>query len=345
VIAIIGILIALLLPAVQAAREASRRTKCSNNQKQIALGLHNLIDAQKKFPCGVTMGYNPTNHSQWHTPNASTNPGYGAIAWGARLMPFIENVSLYSAIEKKFIDAGQNANIIYDWTVKPLEIVGSEISEKSISNWLCPSCTAGAIIPWSNPAAPKLAKGNYVGLIGAWRLMSIERQNVCSGWSTSSWNTNDTFANDRYKTLRYLQANCANGDYGGLFFQGHPDFENQRGFQPGLNSISDGTSNTLMVSERDGGNTGGGLRFPGPWLSPGIPQAIRDVGFSTYYMPNTKVPAGGDWPLSSCAASKHPNGVNAAYADGSVHFIQDGINATVWRYLGDREDGTPVSAP
>ena len=59
VIAIIGILIALLLPAVQAARESARRSNCTNNMKQIGLGLHNFESSYKKFPTGGE-GTNPT---------------------------------------------------------------------------------------------------------------------------------------------------------------------------------------------------------------------------------------------------------------------------------------------
>ncbi|MDR1491465.1 MAG: DUF1559 domain-containing protein [Planctomycetaceae bacterium] len=344
VIAIIGVLIALLLPAVQAAREAARRMQCSNHQKQIGLALHNFVDTHKKFPCGVTMGYNPSNKSQWHTTDM--NSGQGAVGWAVRTLPFIENAPLYDSIVQKFTDAGWGSNLVTDWNAKPIVIAGDLVSTP-LSVWVCPSCPREAVLS-TEPQPIKLAKGNYVGLMGPWRVGKSERRDVCSGWSTSTWDTGDTFDNNRYKTLSARQANCNTGDYGGLFFQGHPRFENQEGFQPGLNSISDGTSNTLMISEKDGGavNATVGKRFPAPWYGPGIPQAVADVCFSTYYMPNTKTAnSGNECPAHSCAASKHTGGVNGAFADASVHFISDTIEARIWRFLGDREDGNASSIP
>jgi prepilin-type N-terminal cleavage/methylation domain-containing protein/prepilin-type processing-associated H-X9-DG protein len=86
VIAIIGILIALLLPAVQAAREAARRAQCTNNLKQIGLGLHNYHDTNGAFPPGNIAIW---NGSQWF--------GWG-WTWQAKILPFIEQNTLYEKI-------------------------------------------------------------------------------------------------------------------------------------------------------------------------------------------------------------------------------------------------------
>lgn len=89
VIAIIGILVALLLPAVQAAREAARRMQCSNNLKQIGLALHNYHDTFKTFPQGNVVrisgtGVPPLRGDGW--------------TWHARILPFVEQKSLYDQV-------------------------------------------------------------------------------------------------------------------------------------------------------------------------------------------------------------------------------------------------------
>lgn len=84
VIAIIGILIALLLPAVQAAREAARRSQCSNNLKQIGLALHNYHDTFKFFPIGNVVRLRDMYGDGW--------------TWHARILPFLEQGSLYDQV-------------------------------------------------------------------------------------------------------------------------------------------------------------------------------------------------------------------------------------------------------
>jgi prepilin-type N-terminal cleavage/methylation domain-containing protein len=111
VIAIIGILVAILLPAVQAAREAARRMQCSNNLKQIGLGLHNYESAYRTLPPGGIWG-----------PSVKK----GSIL--VHILPFVEQSPLYSVFDFK------QANI-----EGTLLANGQKASSSLISTYLCPS--------------------------------------------------------------------------------------------------------------------------------------------------------------------------------------------------------------
>ncbi|TWU27738.1 Type II secretion system protein G precursor [Bythopirellula polymerisocia] len=90
VIAIIGVLIALLIPAVQAARESSRRTRCTNNLKQLGIGLAAFESTNARFPAG----------QRWSAPRSE--PGSYAIAWSAVLLPQIEQRAIADLIDFRF---------------------------------------------------------------------------------------------------------------------------------------------------------------------------------------------------------------------------------------------------
>jgi type II secretory pathway pseudopilin PulG len=94
VVAILGILVTLLLPAIQKARESARKTQCANNLKQIGVGLHTYLIVNKTFPPGYVTKVLP-DHDDW-------GPGW---AWGALITPFIEEGSLHHEVSK-LITAG-----------------------------------------------------------------------------------------------------------------------------------------------------------------------------------------------------------------------------------------------
>jgi len=91
VIAIIGVLVGLLLPAVQTAREAARRSSCSNNQKQIALALHSYHDVNKELPPLILKpSASQSGDSDWNSP------GWG---WNALILPMMEEATLYDTLK------------------------------------------------------------------------------------------------------------------------------------------------------------------------------------------------------------------------------------------------------
>lgn len=145
VITIIGILIALLLPAVQAAREAARRAHCINQVKQVILGLHAYHDRSSVFPAGYYQG--PSPNSQ----NEST--------WISHLLPFIEQTTLYETIPTWNTCFGCQPNNVLKVVSTPLSV------------FQCPSNRI------TGPASTYYAKGSYGGNNGIGPMAT-------EGWNT-----------------------------------------------------------------------------------------------------------------------------------------------------------------
>ena len=127
VITIIGILIALLLPAVQAAREAARRMQCANNFKQAGVALHNYHAAVGSFPPGMML-YLAKSHASCGPKPSGNYVGWG---WTAHILPYIEKQALYDQF-----DFGE-------WSPSLTQNVSGhsnfEIGGTRISAYLCPS--------------------------------------------------------------------------------------------------------------------------------------------------------------------------------------------------------------
>lgn len=120
VIAIIGVLVGLLLPAVQAAREAGRRTACSNNLKQIGLALHNYHDTLKTYPSGFL-----TNSDKKFDRFAELRPtGWG---WFALTLPYLEKNNLHEKI---------------NWFEAIDTTFNEEVRNQTYSEFFCPSDSA-----------------------------------------------------------------------------------------------------------------------------------------------------------------------------------------------------------
>ncbi|MCC6507922.1 MAG: DUF1559 domain-containing protein [Pirellulaceae bacterium] len=130
VIAIIGVLVGLLLPAVQSAREAARRMQCSNNLKQIGLALHNYATTHKRLPPGVVQQQADPQFVVGGTAANTTN-NTESWGWGAFLLPYIEQGPLYD-------QAGIGRGAL-------LQSVATTFALTPISTYRCPSDTAPAV--------------------------------------------------------------------------------------------------------------------------------------------------------------------------------------------------------
>ncbi|QDV23209.1 DUF1559 domain-containing protein [Aureliella helgolandensis] len=304
VIAIIGILVGLLLPAVQAAREAARRMQCSNNLKQLALAAHNYESAHKRFP-------GPAEDSLY---------GY---SFQSKLLPFVEQANLHNLIDYQ---QPLLTGVAYNPDLNPnlAPVVG-----QLLAVFLCPS----------DPGNP----------------FYIEKDQE---WAGANYMVNAGPGNG----FSY----CSREDTFGIAW---------RGSNVKFSEITDGTSNTLIVAETlfgmRGDDTtdlvdyrtqikrvsGGGacsataedlvarsaMRYEGRRAG----QWIRNITYQTFingfFPPNAKQPdVSHHGECVSGARSQHTGGVNAALADGSVHFLSDSIDLNTWRILHDRRDGEVV---
>jgi len=294
VIAIIGILIALLLPAVQAAREAGRRSQCSNNMKQVSLALLNYEAQNHTFPSGMMTHAGDGRPAEY--------PDYVMPNWVVLTIPFMENVSLQRAFDLTvgINQAGSNnANVIARGT--------------QISSMLCPTDSGNNRVFFSRRGGG-WARGNYAATAG------------------NSW-VNDGCTN----------ADC--GDWRNSQKRGVMGVNNQT---MDLAGIKDGTSSTILVGEIRAGPAAGDMRGTwalgiggasivaayGSWGDDNGPNACNDNADDIVNGMNddsARIECMHAWNSNGGQAtvrSLHPNGLNVALADNSVHFIPNAIETS-----------------
>lgn len=281
VIAILGILVSLLLPAVQAARQTARRLHCRNNLKQLALALHHYHDVNQRFPPASTL--------------ASREYSSG-LSWHVFVLPYIELDPMYDSIDVHHGDNGTN------W--KPTQAL--------IPTFVCPEVQD---VPYVTGEEGLQRATTYVGVSGA-------------GKQGRQMDLEDNHCGDHFTD-------------GVLYVAG----------KTRLADIGDGTSATLAVGERiyiflrwmDGAywvdspndklcvNSSKNIRWP-------INAPLEEIGFYRYDF---------DAPLEERVllfnnlmfGSHHSSGANFAFADGSVHFLDDAIEFAVYQDLATRDGG------
>jgi type II secretory pathway pseudopilin PulG len=312
VIAIIGVLIALLLPAVQAAREAARRMQCTNNQKQVVLAMHNYHDTQQSFPWGARAA------------------GFGT--WAVQILPFIEKSSIYTE---------------YHWDMAYWDDTSStSVLGMAISTYTCPSDgnnNQASIFPYYVPAPNYMGRAhNYVVCMGREGVYACYAE-LPTPQNQNCLSTEGTTNESPYRAM--FTASCyAPGE-------SSPAYPLTTAFE----SITDGTSNTVALSETIQGITssGGcgdyrGNVWWGFYCFFNTNQAPNTMlaDIAVYYPdtvhirhPLQQADSTGDNYLRLSARSWHVGGVNAALGDGSVRFVQDQINLDIWHAVGSTNGG------
>lgn len=340
VIAIIAILVGLLLPAVQMAREAARRTQCNNNMRQIALAAFNYESARGQFP---------VNHVG-PSSNSGAGQDRGYYSWLCTLLPYLEQGNLYDQID--FTVDLSDGYVQGDGTLFSPHVNG-QLATQSINMFLCPSDVLDANSEALMGTAT--AGDNYAGN---------------AGWpSYASGYDGERSTPGEFNGVIALHNPSTDVAWHGV---------GRRGKGVRIAMITDGTSNTSLMAERliQTGTDIASIREYDPRVgSFHVTENVRtlpdleercsaaythaDVQNSAYIgrswmsgwamtaptfmhvkTPNTWMghfsSSAYDGDFMVTPSSRHPQGINMAMCDGSVQFINDEIDLHTWWALGSR---------
>jgi len=326
VIAIIGILVGLLLPAIQAAREAARRSQCLNHLKQFGTAFHNYHNAHQHFPPG------------WREDYAANRADRGPnFAWGAILLPYLEQTSLFSQFDFDL----QATNGSPGGEVDNLDLLGTPLEL-----FRCPSDEGPAteLIAGQSgfyPQIPNLAISNYVGS-GSTCLLCFSGhlpdrnsngQEAAVGCNEYSPSNNLPFPITKLFTR-----------HNGVLYR-NSDTE--------IRQITDGTSSTFMVGERVFGElrekaTGRTFKSAAYWPALPGPSSHQLACFAGLYVASTRFKEQLKAPMLNGHvfgfSSRHPGGVQIVLCDGSARFIQDDMDELVVEFLLRKNDEQTIPA-
>jgi prepilin-type N-terminal cleavage/methylation domain-containing protein/prepilin-type processing-associated H-X9-DG protein len=318
VIAIIAVLIGLLLPAVQKVREAASRMQCANNLKHLGVAFHNYQDNYGTLPTGWATSMNgapkPTTDCHQY-PNLTPCPGW---AWTALILPFIEQQNLYQLLNPDTTTPGPpppggGANPLPNvlatngsYKMGNGTVITTATFQTPLKMFVCPSDGSTTLNPYFGSASGS-TDGNYA------KTNYVINRYVCgpdARWTATDFNNGVVVT---YKTNPYS-----------------------------IQTIPDGSSNTIMIGERDTVYNVGGTALIRNGLTTAAIEGRPGYGLN----PRPTNPyqgsyAGGATNCGGCPkahylssdgnrlafSSLHTGGCNFAFCDGSVRFISDGISS------------------
>ena len=362
VIAIIGTLVGLLLPAVQSAREAARRTQCVNNLRQIGLAIVNHHDARLRLPVHSTGAV---------TVGGRSGPGLTSFLVG--ILPYTEETALAQSIDPAVGMADAPAGD-YSPGAAGMRISAGHRNAKAaatvVPTFLCPSDTwtwqpgHEALLGSARPAP-----GSYAGNVG-WPMAThgipgrgipspgLSRANGAIPLDTgdtsvpgAAWQVNrirlKDFTDGTSRTALVEERRITSL----LFDASAPDR-----VPPSLSSGCGGGLSRRWLGP--GGTTGPGIttvsnwqtyteKTPDPTYSPFLGRSwISGWSLVANTVMHVFPPNGwnghiyggeGSGNYMATASSRHPGGVNVCFADGHVEFIEDGIDQIAWWAMGSRD--------
>lgn len=318
VIAIIGVLVALLLPAIQAAREAARRTACTNHLRQLGVALLGYSDARGCLP---GLGATPQTSFSVHS----------------HILPYLEQEAVHRSIafDQPLMLGGTGSVCVNSAQVAPTQAV--------IEPFLCPSDDMSpqfADYLYFPSGQGRSAGTNYMVCGGSGTGVNYDLRWPSDGlfWSHSDVQSRDLGDGASHTMMISESLLGLDSDTAGPLpvdpRHQMADMCNKFSLNadgPGLSGVENPDLAALVA----GATYWRGIRGAA-WIWGREPITT----FSAYMPPNTSVPdmvAKGTGFFA--ARSNHPGGVNTLLADGSVHFVEESIELSVWRALSTRDGG------
>lgn len=325
VIAIIALLIGLLLPAVQGAREAARRTGCQNNLRQLGLALHIYESTYRNYPPSLA----------WSGLSASDDTANAVWSAQARLMPFVEELAMGAEILRQLPVPYSRATLADGLTL---------IAGLKIPTLLCPS-ESNLAIRLKN-GVPEHAPLNYAINMGTWMVFTPATKTGGNGaFYPNSKLRPGQFSDGLTKTIALAEVKTYT-----------PHFRNAAKSAP-----VQATTAAAICSL--GGEFKNDLPALGSGHTEWVDGRTHQTGFTSTFPPQTPVPCSRpsgeyniDWtnqqeaksltiPTAAAvtARSHHIGIVNFVLMDGSVHAASDSIDAVLWQALSTRAGGETVA--